>query len=402
MIFDCGTGARMLGEKLANENPGGLAASIFLGHTHWDHIQGFPFFRPLFMKGSRINIFAPGGGEKKLADVLSGQMEYAYFPVRLEQLQSAIEFRELGEDRFTLREVQIETQYLNHTAVTLGYRLFAGDVTMVYATDHEPHIPEFRKANGGSRGDVLHPGDQRHIRFMEGADLVIHDAQYSEEEYGTKVGWGHSTVEYATEVAAEAGVKRLVLFHHDPAHSDEIQTRLVERCRLRAKELGSSLEVIGAKEGDEIEISEQRRITPPLPAAANPILPSSARILIVDNETQACELIVATLEDEGYHLIVATSGPAALAAAFQTTPDLVLLDVAMPGMDGREVCRKLREDERTHEIPIVMLTAAAGESDVVAGFEWGATDYMTKPFSPSQLKARVRSWLLRGAGRKNG
>lgn len=398
LVLDCGTGARMLGEELARDFPKGLEASFLFGHTHWDHIQGFPFFRPLFMKGNRFRVYAPGGADKRLADILAGQMEYAYFPVRLDQLQAQLEFRELGEDTFTIREVQVTTQYLNHTAVTLGYRLSAGDVTVVYATDHEPHVRELRRSNAETLGAVLHPGDGRHIRFLEGADLVIHDAQYCDEEYGDKVGWGHSTVEYATDVAAAAGVRRLALFHHDPSHDDTFLDRLVERCQARAKERGSNLELIAAREGDLLEIPENRRITPPLPAAIHPVRPASARILIVDNEAPARELIGATLEDEGYELVIATSGREALERAFETPPDLLLLDVAMPGMDGGTVCRTLRADPRTRSIPIVMLTASASESDIAAGFEWGATDYMTKPFAPSQLRARVRSWLLRSTG----
>jgi len=350
------------------------------------------------MKGSQFRIHAPGGGDKRLGDVLAGQMEYAYFPVRLDQLQASIEFKEIGEDTFTVREAQVTTQYLNHTAVTLGYRVEAGGVTVVYATDHEPHIRDLRRSNGTLKGEVLHPGDMRHINFLDGADLVIHDAQYCEEEYGDKIGWGHSTVEYATDVAAAAGVKRLVLFHHDPSHGDDFLSRLVDRCRARLHDLGSKMELLAAEEGGVLEIAENRRVTPPLPANVHPVRPASARILIVDNERNDQELIVATLEDEGYELMIVDSGEDALNRAFDKSPDLVVLDVAMPGMDGREVCRKLREDSRTRSIPILMLTAAAAEADVAAGFQWGATDYMTKPFAPSQFRARVRSWLLRGTG----
>ena len=394
MVFDCGTGARPLGESLCKEFPKGVQATFLLGHTHWDHIQGFPFFAPLFMKGSVFTILAPGGGDKRLADVLAGQMEYAYFPVSLERLAAAIEFRELGEDTFTIRDAQVTTQYLNHTAVTLGYRVESGGVSVIYSTDHEPHIRELRR--NGNGGQVLHPGDQRHIDFLAGADLVIHDAQYCEEEYPMKIGWGHSTVEYATDCAAAAGVKRLALTHHDPSHADDFLQRLLERCQKRAKELGSNLEVFAAKEGGTLEIEENRRMTPPMPATVHPIKPASARILIVDNEPADRELISASLEDEGYELIIAANGKEAVARAFSENPDLVVLDVAMPELDGHGVCRALREDGRTRGVPILLLTASAGDSDVLAGFREGATDYMTKPFAPSQLRARVRSWLLRG------
>ena len=126
--------------------------------------------------------------------------------------------------------------------------------------------------------------------------------------------------------------------------------------------------------------------------------PASARVLIVDNEVVAQELVAASLEGEGYELDLAGNGPEALEKAFAAPPDLVLLDLAMPGMDGGTVCQRLRNDPRTENVPILMLTASASESDVARGFEWGATDYMTKPFAPPQLRARVRSWLLRGSG----
>src|SRR6516162_3584886 len=131
-------------------------------------------------------------------------MQYSYFPVKLQDLASRIHFTELEEGFFRIGDVLVETQYLNHTAPTIAYRITSQNATVAYVTDHEPFWT--------SGNAFQHPGDQRHVAFLEGADLVIHDSQYSCEEYTTKHGWGHSTIQYATDVAIAAHVSRLALF----------------------------------------------------------------------------------------------------------------------------------------------------------------------------------------------
>src|SRR5512132_118844 len=188
IVLDCGTGARELGLHLVRAMPSPMRLHLFIGHTHWDHIQGFPFFVPAFLPGAELNVYAPLGFQQSLEEAMSGQMEYSYFPVKLRDLRSRIHFSELEEGFFRVGDVLVETQYLNHTAPTIAYKLSTARATVAYVTDHEPFW-----------GDGLsqHPGDQRHIAFLRGADLLIHDAQYSETEYLTHVGWGHSTVQYA-------------------------------------------------------------------------------------------------------------------------------------------------------------------------------------------------------------
>src|SRR5919204_616064 len=174
LIFDCGTGARALGVSLLKSADSPIRGSILLGHSHWDHIQGFPFFGPIFVPGNEFTIYAPTGGDRKLAEVLAGQMEYTYFPVSLDQLQASIEFHDLGEDTFQVGEITVRTQYLNHTALTLGYRVSVGGMAVVYATDHEPHAPVFWHTDPASgQRSVVHQGDQRHVEFLAEADLVI-------------------------------------------------------------------------------------------------------------------------------------------------------------------------------------------------------------------------------------
>ena len=401
LIFDCGTGARNLGLSLLEAGEA-VEASVLLGHCHWDHIQGFPFFGPIFVPGNRFTIYAPTGGEKSLADVLAGQMEYTYFPVRLDELQAGITFRDLGEDTFAVGDATVRTQYLNHTALTLGYRVTAGGVTVVYATDHEPNAPSLWQVDDVTgRRSVVHQGDQRHIDFLAGADLLIHDAQYTHEEYAEgKIGWGHSPMEYVVEVAAQAGVKRLALFHHDPSHADDDLDRLVARCQTLAEGLGADLAVFGAAEGHAVHLRERPQDVEPDHDPLRPSVAGQPRILIAEDDPDVRTVLVDILAEDNYELVVARDGREALALALGRTPDLVLLDLQMPVLDGREVCRNLRADPSTRQVPVILLTASASEADITEGFEGGATDYITKPFAPAMVRTRVRSWLLRsGAGR---
>jgi CheY-like chemotaxis protein/phosphoribosyl 1,2-cyclic phosphodiesterase len=402
IIFDCGTGARNLGLDLLQSGGEEIQGSILVGHTHWDHIQGFPFFAPIFRPSNRFTIYAPTGGEKHLSDVLAGQMEYTYFPVSLDQLNAQIGFRNLGEDSFAIGEVSVRTQYLNHTALTLGYRLSVGGVDVVYATDHEPHSPVLWHTDpqSGER-NVLHQGDRRHIEFLAGADLVIHDAQYTAEEYARdKVGWGHSPMEYVVDVAAEAGVRRLALFHHDPGRHDDELDQLVARYQRRAEQTGADLAVFGATEGREVHLRERQPTPTSDQEPAEPTLAHRPRVLIAEDDPDVRDVLTEILSEDDYELMAARDGREALALALGTPVDLVLLDLKMPVLDGREVCQALRAERRTRETPIILLTASSSEADIVASFEGGATDYLTKPFAPAMVRTRVRSWLLRsGAGR---
>src|SRR5579871_4063774 len=244
IVLDCGTGARELGEHLLAPGSTPLRIHMFIGHTHWDHIQGFPFFAPARSPDTEMNIYAPRGFQRNLEESLSGQMHYSYFPVKLGDLQSHIHFAELEEGFLRIGNVLVETQHLNHTAPTIAYRISADGATLAYVTDHEPFWPK-----DGDR--FLHPGDQRHVGFLKGTDLIIHDAQYTEEEYLSRLSWGHGTFDYATDVAIAAQARRLALFHHDPNRDDDDLARLEELAQVRARQR-SPLEVFAAAEGMEI------------------------------------------------------------------------------------------------------------------------------------------------------
>jgi CheY-like chemotaxis protein len=396
IVLDCGTGAHGLGHRLMTEGAPRCDGHLMITHTHWDHIQGFPFFAPLFATGNTWDIYAPGAIGQQLERALAGQMEYQYFPVTLAQLGATTRYHDLAEGSFTVGGVGVVTQYLNHPALALGYRLEAGGVAVVYSVDHEPHAPD--PAARRTDGAPMHHEDRRHVEFLTGADLVIHDAQYTLEEYPQKTGWGHTPAEWAVDYAVAAGARRLALFHHDPLRTDEALDHLVEICRRRARAAGSALEVFAAAEGDEVRLVERDTATPrtqALPGTTRTVGPLT--ILVADDDPTMVRLLTLALEPDGFRVVTANDGKAALEQARLEHPALILLDWQMPGADGIEVTRALRrnEDPALRDVPVVLITAQSGPDNTAAGFAAGVTDYLTKPFRPAHVRTRVQAWLLR-------
>jgi CheY-like chemotaxis protein/phosphoribosyl 1,2-cyclic phosphodiesterase len=413
-IFDCGTGARALGDTLTARAP--VSASILFSHTHWDHIQGFPFFTPAFDSRNTIALYGPRG-ERSLHDTLARQMELSYFPVALSQLPATLSYRDLGEGAHTIGGARIVAQYLNHPAVTLGYRVEADGAAVVYACDHEPFGGALWHSDGaaGRLDSILHEGDRRHARFLADADLVIHDAQYTPEEYRARKNWGHSPFEYVVELACSAGVKRLALTHHDPTHDDAAIAEIERHARAVAERRRVPLEVFCAFEGGRVTLGAPGGTPAPVPevapaptatvapgaaVASGVAAASGARVLIVDDDPVMRRLTRGALENDGYILTEAANGREALELVRREAPDLVILDFVMPELDGLDVLRVLRADPTTVSLPVLMLTSQADEDSTRAGFEVGATDYLTKPFSGPQLSARVRACLARRAIRR--
>jgi CheY-like chemotaxis protein len=247
----------------------------------------------------------------------------------------------------------------------------------------------------------MHEGDRRHHDFVAGADLLIHDAQYTSGEYALKRTWGHSPVEYAVDLAIAAGVRRLALFHHDPEHDDDFLDRLLESCRERVARAGSTMQVFLAREGMTL-VADDFAHPAPQPAIHDGSLDGSATVLhplalVVEDDADVRRLIEQTLKRDGWLVETAGSSEEAWQTLRHQRPSLVLLDLTLPGTGGFDFLRTLRgsADREQRSLPVVVLTACATEADIARCFAAGATDHIAKPFAPAQLRARVKGWLHR-------
>ncbi len=401
IVIDCGTGAHDLGRLLVASEDGPRHGHLLLGHTHWDHIQGFPFFGPLFDDGFEWEIYAPGGRGRDIEAVLAGQMAYEYFPINLEGLNASVRLHDLTEGVFEIGNIRVTTHYMNHPALTLGFRLEADGATLVYASDHEPHSLHPR---GVPPGTVpIHHEDRRHVEFLQGADLLIHDAQYTLDEFPEKEGWGHAPVERVVDYAILGRVRQLALYHHDPDRTDDAIDQIVEMAQGRARDAEHTPRIFGAAEGLTLDLIGERAETR---ASAGPsaLLSASSRrastVLVVDDDPDMVRLLEETLHTEGVRVLAVPDGESALVAARDARPALILLDMKLPGLDGLTVCKTLRADPdpRLRTIPILILTGhKLKDTDLVEAFGAGATDYLIKPIKPTLVRSRVRRWLHRTA-----
>lgn len=219
LVLDAGTGARGLGFALAAEAAGGPGEiHLALSHFHWDHLQGLPFFAPLYAPEQTVRFYAATNDDRLLA-LLRGQMQTPYFPVPFADLAADTEtIRVFDGEPFRVGPMEVRPFPLNHPQGAHGFRIEAGGVAIVYATDYE-------------HGSPAHDAGLREV--CRGADLLISDAQYTPDEYALRKGWGHTTWEHAATLASEAGVGRLLLFHHDPSHDDEALARIRDLARER-------------------------------------------------------------------------------------------------------------------------------------------------------------------------
>jgi len=258
IIIDCGSGIRELGNALlAARKP--VKGSILLSHTHWDHIQGFPFFKPAFIPGNEFELYGPEDTNQHIQKVLEGQMEHKYFPVTLSMMGSKITFHGLREGQFSIGNVTVSIHYMNHTSLTLGFRITEGDTVLCYCTDTEPHSLLTEPVDGDRMvpRTFVHKSDVRFVEFIRGADLLIIDAQYTKDEYSSKKGWGHSSIDYAVIAALLGDVKHLCLYHHDPEHSDDLIDSFVAYSRSLIEHYGKHTEVSAAQEGMEVHLSRK-------------------------------------------------------------------------------------------------------------------------------------------------
>jgi phosphoribosyl 1,2-cyclic phosphodiesterase/CRP-like cAMP-binding protein len=391
VVLDCGTGARELGLALLAAGPPPI--HILLTHTHWDHIQGFPFFAPAYLPGTIVNVYATSGLERTLEEALSGQMQHTYFPVRLSELRAQIAVHEVGEGIFRVGGITIHTQYLNHTAPCLGYRLEAGGVSVVYATDHEPFWWEGPKAAPAER--LLHPGDRRHLEWLAGADLVIHDGQFTDAEYPAKRNWGHSSVEYATDLAILGGVKRLVLFHHDPTRADQVVARLAQRMLRRARKHGSNLDVLAAAEGLDLELPETAATSRGTVAGTRPVVTRGCSVMLTGGDEAELAAVRRALEPDGYRFITAASVERLGDELARERPDLLILAPRLDEESPVALAQRLRTGWPVGDLPIIIPAREVGPD--AAGLLSLGTDIVLRPWSAPMLRARLRAWLGRSA-----
>lgn len=398
IIIDCGTGAHALGQSLLAANPKGIRGHILISHTHWDHIQGLPFFAPLFVSGNEWDIYGPKGLDESVREALAGQMQYTYFPVALEQFGATVRYHDLVEGGFEIDDVRITTRYLNHPALTLGYRLEADGATLVYSTDHEPHSRALAAGEGQIGGQ-----DERHAEFLRGADLVLHDAQYTANEYSAKIGWGHSPAEYAVRIAQHAGAAKIGLTHHDPLRDDKSLDQLVENLRAALRSRGSTMEVFAAAEGLSLEIEPSLAQRPDVAvvadarAAISPARTNESVVLAI-SDSESTATFAAAVAAEGVPLQT-FSDPSAIPGYLRTErPSMVILDHCPPRVDGLAICQAIRNrpSADAQSLPVILL---ADCEDRAGGEAAGVTEWIVKPFTSSYVRTKVRAWILRTACR---
>lgn len=248
VILDAGTGIRRLGRSIVEAGNEAVSANLILSHTHWDHIQGLPFFAPLFHSGAKFRVFGARQGNVDVGDILRQQMNPVVFPVPLESVAAELTVQHVEPEPFELDGCIVSTMRVRHPGVTLATRLAHRDtgVNLVYVPDNE--------LGPGGEYEVGPGWRERLLEFVGGADVLIHDAMFTPALVREKAGWGHSSHIEAVEFAVDAGVRRLVLFHHNPDHADDqIDAMLAQAGRL-VSERGSRLEVSAGHEGMQLNV----------------------------------------------------------------------------------------------------------------------------------------------------
>jgi len=255
IILDAGTGIRDLGIDLAQRSDRRkqkLSVHILLSHTHWDHIQGLPFFSPAYIKGTKMAVYGSPNKERFLAAILQKQMDMNYFPVQMNALAAELSITEISRSGMQIGPFTIDWQeQVCHPGGSVRYSLSADGKKIVYATD-----VEIDKIFAG--GSKMKRADKTLAReycdFIRGADLLIADGQYTEREYPGRAGWGHSSIKTVIETAGKCGVKQLAVFHHDPQHTDSMLDLLWDRYAKMAKSVNPSMNIFWARESMTIAV----------------------------------------------------------------------------------------------------------------------------------------------------
>jgi len=259
IILDAGSGLRQLGIELEAEfGDQPIRPTLLISHTHWDHIQGLPFFLPVYSQKNSLRVLGYEGARAGLGAVLAGQMETSFFPISLRDVPSAISIDELKDMEFRIGKVKVVARFLNHPGICVGYRLTTSNGSIAFLPDNEPYDVLKLNQAGPDKASFAearaYAGDARAklVEFLQQTDILIIDAQYTDEEYAQKVGWGHGSLSSVVSLAVDARVRKLFLFHHDPNHDDRKIDEMVEAARTLVLESGQPVEVEAAREGAEV------------------------------------------------------------------------------------------------------------------------------------------------------
>jgi phosphoribosyl 1,2-cyclic phosphodiesterase len=250
IIIDAGSGIRNLGIDIMDgefgPNTDSLSMHLFISHTHWDHIQGMPFFSPMYSTGNKFVIYGSPNKERFLESILRDQMDSDYFPVGMQALGADLSIKELSNESLQLGEVTVDWQeQVFHPGGSVRYRFNINGKKIVYASDVEIdriYYPE-------KMTDNLEKMGKEYLEFIDGADLLIADGQYTEDEYTYKSGWGHTSIPVIIEAAYRAGVKQVAMFHHDPVHSDKFLNELWAKYSPSYQTANPPMNVFWAREG---------------------------------------------------------------------------------------------------------------------------------------------------------
>ena len=267
LILDAGSGLRELGSDLMEEfGSRAIHADLVISHTHWDHIQGLPFFGPIYSPRNRIRILGANGQAQSLARALRNQMITSHFPVGPEQMRGLAGIEQLGPEETHLGIFTVRAANLNHPGGCTGFRIDTPGASLAYLPDHEPFhsscLPGMPNEDAKRKREAL-------LQFIQGVDFLILDTQYTVEEYAIRIGWGHGCLPDSVRCAIDAGVTRLLLFHHDPAHDDHRIDQLVADARIMAA--GSPLLIDAAIENETFQLTGSHRAVAPSPPAYPPL-----------------------------------------------------------------------------------------------------------------------------------
>jgi ribonuclease BN (tRNA processing enzyme) len=254
VLIDAGSGIRLIGDQIIEENKE-RDVHLFVGHTHWDHILGFPFFAPAYHSEYTVNIYGAKSGRKTLEELFSGMLDPDYFPVRLEEMQGKLKFHGLTPPQVTqIGDIKVHSMYANHPGSTLCFKIEGPNRTIGYCTDNEILVGYHGHPMKIEEENPLLKPYKGMIEFFRGCDVLIHEAQYSPQTYQKRVSWGHSSISNAAVLMRFAGIKEWVVTHHDPSQTDPMLLQHLKTAQAIVKEMGIPCRVHMAFDGLTIPI----------------------------------------------------------------------------------------------------------------------------------------------------